>query len=258
MIQLDGTNIIEEYKLHVERGGIEEFLSLPKFKKLTEVDWHEHDSVEVDLSSPRLDAREFNIAFIYLDAPSAKRFLSDLEAKQVFALKHHTGIECKCRYIGVPSTEMPIEEVGTMVVRFQEVEPKLPDTTPPQPIQPIAGELTLDGKPFSQYGVRKLRGGAELERTEGHKSGLSISTQNTHGVQYHKSKHYKTKKQTAKLQLLTQGTACVRNYRSFLSRLMRAGTHTIGARKCYYEEAVVQEYDQAGEILTFELRITLL
>lgn len=258
MIQLDGTNIIEEYQLHVELGGIEEFLSLPKFKKLTEVDWHEHDSVEVDLSSPRLDAREFNIAFIYLDIPSAKRFLSDLESKQVFTFRHHTGIECKCRYVGVPSTEIPIEEVGTMVVRFQELAPRLPDTTPPQPTQPIAGELTLDGKPFSQYGVRKLRGEPELERTEERKAGLAISTQDTHGVQYHKSKYYKTKKQTAKLQLLTQGTACVRNYRSFLSQLMRAGTHTIGARKCYYEEVVVQEYDQVNDLLTFELRINLL
>lgn len=58
---IDGDNLREEYGVHLCKGSVANFISLPQFKDMDGDDWAEEDSVDVECSSPVFRRKEFEL-----------------------------------------------------------------------------------------------------------------------------------------------------------------------------------------------------
>lgn len=73
---IDGKDAYSVYGLFVANNGYNGLISFPGFKELDENVWPEYDGVEVDLSSPVLNAMEFSITFYCCDYFKTADFIS--------------------------------------------------------------------------------------------------------------------------------------------------------------------------------------
>lgn len=75
---IDGRDAMLEYGIFVEKGGYKGVVQMPSFKTLDTTEWEEFDGVEVDLLSPVLDTRQFQIQFCITNVRYAEDFFDDL------------------------------------------------------------------------------------------------------------------------------------------------------------------------------------
>lgn len=256
MITIDGKNIETTYGCYVSEEGIYDLLSTAPIKPPKENDWYERNGVEVDTSGMYLQSRKLSIELISTSLDGRRRLVESLISGQVVTIKHHTGISRTCKFIAVTDSEF--EEVGDFVLLFEELEPSAPIAIPEE-IPRIAGEMSIDGKPLSKYGIIKLSGERELRDIVDMKSGLQVSQMNAHGDTYYKQKTPHTKKREATLELFTSGDNAIKNYQALIAQFLKDGEHNIDGKKCYYKEARVTEFDEAIKPvwLTFRLTIVL-
>ena len=60
---LDGIDIYTTFGIYVTEGGYNGLATYPPLKKPEINDWQEYNGIEVDLTAPELDTREFQINF---------------------------------------------------------------------------------------------------------------------------------------------------------------------------------------------------
>ena len=75
---VDGQDAMLEYGIFVEKGGYKGVVQMPSFKSLETTEWEEFDGVEVDLLSPVLNTRQFQIQFCITNVRYAEDFFYDL------------------------------------------------------------------------------------------------------------------------------------------------------------------------------------
>ena len=71
---IDGRDAMLEYGIFVEKGGYKGVVQMPSFKTLDTTEWEEFDGIEVDLLSPVLDTRQFQIQFCITNVRYAEDF----------------------------------------------------------------------------------------------------------------------------------------------------------------------------------------
>ena len=64
-LYIDGKDAYSEYGVFVTEGGYNGVVAYPPLKSVKSNDWQEMDGIEVDLSAPKLDTRQFPMDFAF-------------------------------------------------------------------------------------------------------------------------------------------------------------------------------------------------
>lgn len=156
---IDGEDAYTSYGLCLKSYA--PLLAWPSYKNVDTNDWHEHDGVEADLSSPALDSRQFTLVF-YLEHHDSAMMAQTLLAKLsddvyhtlVFPLlgKTYSGV----RYVSNSSFSTN-DRFDTITITFAQDTITLPNTAPPQASARSRG-YTIDGFDFDLFGCTVTKG----------------------------------------------------------------------------------------------------
>lgn len=267
-LYIDGKDIYAEYGVYVVQGGWNELIAYPPLKAVDNNDWQEEDGIEADLSAPVLNTREIQlkVAFTGLDSRffALIRHLSD-GAYHTFDCRH---IERTYRLRLVAQPNLAVAHaLGTTTLKLADDFP-LQDYTYEKPASNIAtyNDYTFNGRPFTDYGVRVLKGTLdEVKKTPTVKTNLlrNISTQM--GALYDgKNVTYKSK--DVKINCLMRADTLDelwRNYDALLYDLIRPNERRLRVKELnkefpfYYKSCQVTEFYPTYKIwLQFALTVT--
>lgn len=257
------------YGVYVQMGGWNELIAMPPLKAVPTNDWQEEDGIEVDLSEPVLDSREVSIRFAVREAYS--RYFSLIQILSDGA--YHT-FNCayirrtyRLRFVGVGQFSTN-GDFGDVTLKFADDFPLDGyEYLPPVSVLPSDDSFLLDGVPFSDYGLRILRGTlSEITKTADVKPNLFRNIKTQHGAIYDpKTVTYKSKDVRLTC-LMTSDTVdgMWRNYDALLYDLTRAEERNlwVGCQEknfaCYYKSCQVSEFypDREKVWLRFTLILT--
>ena len=267
-LYIDVKDIYAEYGVYVVQGGWNELIAYPPLKPIDSNDWQELDGIEADLSTPVLNTREIQlkVAFTGLDSRffALIRHLSD-GAYHTFDCRHIERTY-KLRLVAQPNLAVA-HALGTMTLKFADDFPLL-GYTYEKPTSNIAtyNDYTFDGRLFTDYGVRVLKGTLdEVKKTPTVKTNLlrNISTQM--GALYDgKNVTYKSK--DVKINCLMRADTLDelwRNYDALLYDLTRPNERKLWVKDLgkefpfYYKSCQVTEFYPTDKIwLQFALTVT--
>lgn len=268
-LYIDGRDAYAEFGVYVIQGGWNELIAYPPLKPVESNDWQEEDGIEADLSSPVLNTREVSlrIAFGGLD----NRLLELLEllsdgAYHIFDCRH-IGRMYKLRLVSMPNLTIA-ERIGTVTLKLADDFPldNYVYNAPSSAVAPNA-DYTLDGRKFTDYGVRVLQGTLEeVVKTPSVKDNLLRNINTQQGAWYDgKAVVYKAK--DIKISCLMRATTLTelwRNYDALLYDLIRPSERALGVEELgaeypfHYKSCQVVEFYPMDKIwLKFTLTITV-
>lgn len=268
-LYIDGRDAYAEFGVYVIQGGWNEIIAYPPLKAVESNDWQEEDGIEADLSAPVLDTREVSlrIAFGGLD----NRLLELLEllsdgAYHMFDCRH-IGRMYKLRLVSMPNLTIA-ERIGTVTLKLADDFPldNYVYNAPSSAVAPNA-DYTLDGRKFTDYGVRVLQGALEeVVKTPSVKDNLLRNINTQQGAWYDgKAVVYKAK--DIKISCLMRATTLTelwRNYDALLYDLIRPSERVLGVEELgaeypfHYKSCQVVEFYPMDKIwLKFTLTITV-
>lgn len=268
-LYIDGRDAYAEFGVYVIQGGWNELIAYPPLKPVESNDWQEEDGIEADLSSPVLNTREVSlrIAFGGLD----NRLLELLEllsdgAYHMFDCRH-IGRMYKLRLVSMPNLTIA-ERIGTVTLKLADDFPldNYVYNAPSSAVAPNA-DYTLDGRKFTDYGVRILQGALEeVVKTPSVKDNLLRNINTQQGAWYDgKAVVYKAK--DIKISCLMRATTLTelwRNYDALLYDLIRPSERVLGVEELgaeypfHYKSCQVAEFYPMDKIwLKFTLTITV-
>lgn len=233
--------------IHVELGGIEDFLSTAAIKTPPTTHWYEGDGAEADLEHIELQPRDVKIPLIATDPKALQALAAELIERQSFALIHHTGVQ---RQVYLERVELITKGAAAhhkMELTVKEYAPTPPREEQATAIKATPGEPKIDGRALSAYGFRKLE---TDNRTHYAKDGVMINRQ------YHPRLEPNNDTHATKLTLIAEGENCIKNYQALIHRLTTPGEHTLDDKRVYYKQARVDSYSQKAPhiIITVELQ----
>lgn len=264
---IDGKDVYTEYGVYVQEAGYNDLVAFPPLKSVTSNDWQEEDGIEPDLSDPKLNTKEFSLKIVltgkdYRWGGLIER-LSD-KAYHTFDFKE-IGRSYRLRLVSNPNTDLATM-LGFITLKLaddfplDEYEYAEPDST-----IPAYGDYELDGRPFTDYGVRVLEGTLdEIQKSPNVKTNLlrNIDTQN--GALYDGEKvTYKTK--DVKVNCLLRADTIEkfwRNYNALLYDLVRPEQRMLYVDEtgyeypCHYKSCSVSEF-YASEKIWLKFTLTL-
>lgn len=268
-LYIDGRDAYAEFGVYVIQGGWNELIAYPPLKAVESNDWQEEDGIEADLSAPVLDTREVSlrIAFGGLD----NRLIELLEllsdgAYHMFDCRH-IGRMYKLRLVSMPNLTIA-ERIGTVTLKLADDFPldNYVYNAPSSAVAPNA-DYTLDGRKFTDYGVRVLQGALEeVVKTPSVKDNLLRNINTQQGAWYDgKAVVYKAK--DIKISCLMRATTLTelwRNYDALLYDLIRPSERVLGVEELgaeypfHYKSCQVAEFYPMDKIwLKFTLTITV-
>lgn len=240
---------LEERGIHVELGGIEDFLSTAPLRTPPTNHWHEGEGSEVDLGQPTLAPRTIKLPLVSSQPQALRRLVGQLQQWQAFRIAHHTGI---AREVTLKEAEL-VKVIGVHTHRLEldlyEFAPKPPKAHTATPTKVQEGELTIDGAPLSSYGFTLLKSGND---TSYPKEGVIISEV------YYPRATPNSKTYSVQMQLASIGKQSVNNYQALIHTITQPGEHTLNGRAVYYKRATVNTYCQVDTsyiLFTLDLQI---
>lgn len=256
---IDGKDAFTEYGIYVQEGGYNELVAFPPLKAVTSNDWQEEDGIEPDLSEPTLNTKEFSLKIVlsgmdYRWGGFIER-LSD-KAYHTFDFRE-IGRTYRLRLVSNPNTDLATL-LGFITVKLADDFP-LDGYTYKEPESTVPGSdyYELDGKPFSDYGVRVLEGTLnEIEKSPNVKTSLLRNINKLNGALYDGEKvTYKAK--DVKINCLMQAASLTelwRNYNALLYDLVRPEQRLLYSDEtgyeypCHYKSCSVSEFYGSDKI----------
>lgn len=264
---IDGKDAYTEYGVYVEEGGYNELLKYPSLKPVETNDWQEEDGIEPDLIDTRLDVKEITLKIIlsgrYYRWGGLIETLSD-KAYHTFDFKE-IGRSYRLRLVSNPNTELAAR-LGFVTLKLADDFP-LDGYTYAEPESTVGtyGDYELDGRPFTDYGVRVLEGTLdEVEKSPDVKTNLLRNIQTLNGAIYDgENVTYKTKDVKVNC-LMRAGTLQEfwRNYDALLYDLSKPEQRMLYVDEtgyeypCYYKSCSVSEF-YASEKIWLKFTLTL-
>lgn len=186
-LYIDGFDAYSVYGVYITEGGYNELVAMPALKTVETNDWQEEDGIEADLSEPVLNTKDVSIKFAVTEAHG--RYFSLIELLSDGS--YHTfdvtyiGRVFRLRLVSV-SVNSSVGDFALMTMKFADDYPldgytyKAPERTIPND-----DSYTLDGLPFSEYGVRLLRGTlSEITKTPNVKTNMLRNIKTLSGAIY--------------------------------------------------------------------------
>lgn len=264
---IDGKDAYTEYGVYVEEGGYNELLKYPSLKSVDTNDWQEEDGIEPDLMDTRLDVKEIALKIIlsgtYYRWGGLIETLSD-KAYHTFDFKE-IGRSYRLRLVSNPNTELAAR-LGFVTLKLADDFP-LDGYTYAEPESTVGtyGDYELDGRPFTDYGVRVLEGTLdEVEKSPDVKTNLLRNIITLNGAIYDgENVTYKTKDVKVNC-LMRAGTLQEfwRNYDALLYDLSKPEQRMLYVDEtgyeypCYYKSCSVSEF-YASEKIWLKFTLTL-
>lgn len=200
---VDGIDAMLEYGIFVEKGGYKGVVQMPSFKSLETTEWEEFDGVEVDLLSPVLNTRQFQIQFCITNVRYAEDFFYDLS---IGAYHSFYFVELKKTYrlrMVSNGSFSSFIKLGKLTLTFADDFPVVPSG---EPYQLGKSEIRqsgyeIDGVDFSQLGSYILKGSDDsIRKAANVRENLKIDIKSIAGISYDdKSVYFKAKDVTLKL-----------------------------------------------------------
>lgn len=161
-VYIDGENARSRFGVWITKGGYNGLLAFPALKEPEENDWPEEDGVEVDLSDPKLEAKEVTITFLSdtnTAATDLVAYLSQIPEGEAGNSYHTFHVPSLGREWRLRLNEHPANTVYPLAtsfsLKFVEDVPARPaaDGLPDPGVRIPESRYKLDGVPFSDYSV---------------------------------------------------------------------------------------------------------
>jgi len=259
-LYIDQRDVYTEYGVYVTKGGWNELVALPPLKAVESNDWQEEDGIEPDLSTPVLDTREVQIKFAVAGLYSRLPALIDLLSDGAYHLFN-------CAYIGKlyilrlvsegARTTSPTLDLANL--KFADDIPEGINNVYEEPQSDLEADetYTLDGKKFTDYGVRIVKGAlAEIKKKPAVKLNLLRNIKTQEGAVYdYERVTYKSKDVNLTCVMTASTLAQLwKNYYALLVDMTRPYEHVFRSSEtatlfyCYYKKCSVSEFYPEGKI----------
>lgn len=254
-LYIDGVDAFVGYGIFVEKGGYKGVVQMPSFKKLDTTEWAEFDGIEVDLLSPILDTRQFQIQFCITNVRYAEDFFDDIAtgAYHTFRFVELGNKTFKLRMVQNGSFSS-LFNLGKLTLTFADDFPVVPSESYYQlgksEIRQAGYEL--DGIDFSQFGSYILKGSDDsIRKAANVREALKIDVKSVAGLEYDAEEvHFKSKDVTMKLLIDAASiTEFWQRYYSLFTILMQSESRTfyfdnLGSKyECYYKSSTVSKFE---------------
>lgn len=268
-LYIDGNDAYLQYGVYVVQGGWNELVAMPPLKTVESNDWQEEDGIEADLSAPVLNTREIQLKIAVAGLTS--RFFALLELLSDGA--YHTfdcafiGRVYKLRLVSMPSLAA-MKVLGTATLKLADDFPLSGYTyTAPESGVAEADDYTFDGVPFTDYGVRVLKGTLdEVMRSPDVKTALLRNIGTQAGALYDGAGAVRYKSKDVKIYCLLRAETLAelwRNYDALLYDLTRPDERTLWVNDLeeefpfHYKSCQVTAFYPEGKLwLQFTLTVT--
>ena len=273
-LYIDGMDAYQAWGVYVTAQGWNELLAYPPLKKVTSNSWQEEDGIEADLSDPKLDTREVAVQFAYSVTLEAflefVAHLSDGAYHEFYIVsldRAYTLRLSQTSNMSILKGSAAQGDIGKVTLKFHDDFP-LDGYTYRAPQSGLArcDDYLVDGKPFTDYGVRILKGTlAEVLKPAAVKANLTRNIASKAGATYDWA-NVTFKEKDVKLACLMRADNLAelwRNYDALLYDLTRPEERILAVDAleqsfpCHYKKASVQQFYPTGKIwLRFDLTVT--
>jgi hypothetical protein len=264
---IDDNDAYAKYGVFVAEGGYNELIAFPPLKTPKSIDWHEEDGIEADLSAPVLNTKDFSMKFAFAgEQPRLGAFielLSDM-AYHTFYFKE-IGRTFRLRMVSHTNLRT-VMTIGLLTLRLADDFP-LDGYTYAAPASTIAphDDYDLDGRLFTEYGVRVLEGTLdEINKSPAVKQNLLRNIGSKSGAIYDGEAVTFAAKDVKAICLMRAETLAElwQNYNALLYDLTRPEERVLYSDAtgleypCYYKSSTVSEFCASGKVwLKFTLTL---
>jgi hypothetical protein len=260
---IDGIDVYAAFGAYITKGGYNDLLLLPALKTPPAEDWPDIHGEKVDLSSPRLAAREVQILFA-VAGEQYSGFMNFLTAPGYREITIPSiAYTCNLRYVSA-ATFRTHSGMSALTVRMAEdgVHATPPTSYSPGMDIPDTG-YSIDDTPVKRFGLL-MQGRDELLKPAPAKKAMSFTNIEMDGQYYDAISAYKDKREvTFNCRLKAISPEAFRNCReALLYALTRPNLRNIkqGAvtYPCYYKNTASGKLISLQEKnMAFDFRLTL-
>lgn len=183
---IDGIDIYTRYGVVITSGGYNDLLCFPALKEPETNDWPEEDGIEVDLSTPALEAKEVTISF-GCNRPECSDFIFMISKPGYHTIRiTELSREWRLRLTTQTALKDYIRAVA-FSLKFVDDYPVRSTAYAPASGSGLnlpVSEYELDGVPFSQYGIEVTDGWDDLQKSPTVKQNLTRSFSTSDGQMY--------------------------------------------------------------------------
>lgn len=234
---IDGVDVYDMYGVFVEGNGFDGLLGFPAMVPPDSNDWAEEHGIEVDLSEPKLQAREFTMYFAHMGV-AWELFYEFMATPGIRVL----SVPALAKSWQVRVVEMTkLEEyngVDLLSVKFAEDSIEVPAGYPSANASGLlTSVVSLDGKTLDKYGIILTGGLDDLAKAPKLKTNLTRTALSINGQEYDSGMvRYSQKQVTFKCCLNAVQTADFNNlYNAFFGDLLKPGLRKIGYKGKSYD-----------------------
>lgn len=263
---MDGVDIWTAYGAFVDRGSYKGLISFPPLKKIDTNDWPDEDGIEVDLSSPVLDTKDFSVTFAAKTEAGALGLIEAITTGNAYKEFEFKEIAKTVTLRLLSQSAMQINNGLTIFsLQFADDAPLHGYTyTAPESAMVAQRDYTINGINAANYGLVVLQGTrGSLKKTPPTKTNLLNNINTQTGASYDGENVFlKSKEVTLSCVLIAANkTEFWQNYNALLFDLIRPGLQYLGFNNeiepFYYKESSVSGLTVSPSKIWVELSITL-
>ena len=258
-IRIDGTDAYTEWGVFIVDGGYNGLVSFPQLKEPDKNDWAEEDGIEVDLSNPTLDTKEFSVKFGATKKADVGAFIEALSATVYHTFYFQEILRTKnLRFVSNGSYDGTLDELRMFELTFADDFPTLNYSYLAPNSTLVNGQTyELDMVKLSTYGVTVLAGtNAEILKSPAVKNNLSLNLKSLNGQVYDSGRVKCQEKDVSIKCLMTADDLgdFWRNYDALLFNLSKPNSRLFYAEilnediECYYKSSTVSDFSFDGRV----------
>ena len=267
-LYIDGADAYTTYGVYVIDDGWNDLLSMPPLKPVKSNNWQEEDGLDADLSNPVLNSRDISIKFAIRNSLQFNDFVVMLAGGAVHEFNcAEIGKTFHLRLVSQPNIELS-ERLGFFTLKFADDYPlEGYNYSPPSSTIMQDNNYLIDGRPFTNYGVRLIIGTRdEIVKRGDVKPAMTRNVETRAGVIYDTMSFVTFKSKDVKLYCLLRAESLAEMWANLYAlcydlvrpnaRLLTVAGH--GAPyKFHYKGCQVRDYENINGNIWVEFTLTV-
>lgn len=258
VIYVDGIDIYEAFGVFVAEGEYKGLATLHSLQTPKSISWSDEDGVEVDLSAPALNSKEFQMGFVAHRKPNTGAFLELLMDKAYHEFDFRSISRVRKLRLSDQSGLDLFNQLDTFSLQFVDDFPLHGYSyVPPKSNMADQDKYELDGRSLADYGISVLKGSqSEIEKSPAVKLNLLRTIAGQSGAIYD-GEVVVFKAKDVPLRCLLRASSMQefwRNYDALLFDLVRPEERSLYVEStgleypCYYKSSGISELYTEGKI----------